>query len=166
MAGSATVLSTEGIQWLLGKRTCLLSAIFPAVEMNYSEHPFCHLPGQKQLQSVDCLIEISLSEKLVDRPRLGLKQRPPRHLHKALNQRVWNDPQGAVARDYELNVQVLIHSSWFLLLLKFHNVWRELKWAVLSRCSQAQLDSLEFISPVFCVGCTQHEREREKRLHG
>lgn len=52
-------------------------------------------------------------------------------------------------------------SLWFLLLLKCHNVWREWKRAALSRCSQAWLDSLEFISPVFCVGCTQHEREWE-----
>ena len=158
---SATVLS-RGFQWLLGDKTGLLSPVFPAVKIKLFWAAF--VPPAWSKATPICL---QLNKNV---PRweancltcLGLKQPPPHPTHKALNQRVWTDQSPGRERWNEVQVKCA-GLVWLLLLLKCHNVSGELERAALSRCSRACWDSPEFTSPVFCVGCTQHEKEWKRK---
>lgn len=100
---SATVLS-RGFQWLLGDKTGLLSAVFPAVKMKLFWAAF--VPPAWSKATPICL---QLNRNV---PRweanwltcLGLKQPPPHPTHKALNRRVWTDQ--SPGRDRWSEVQV------------------------------------------------------------
>lgn len=87
---SATVLS-RGFQWLLGDKTGLLSAVFPAVKMKLFWAAF--VPPAWSKATPACL-QLNRNVPRWEAnwlPCLGLKQPPPRPTHKALNRRVWTD---------------------------------------------------------------------------
>lgn len=132
--GSATALAAEGTPWRGPWATLAFCCVFTAVTMPHSGRPLCHLPGQKRLQSVACLIEISLCEKPIDPACLGLEQPPP-----AVCVRPSTGCGMIGSQAGPGNGQLSMGSSRRgLVLLRCHDVRRESQGTALSRCHQTQ----------------------------